>query len=549
VVSKTRIGENYISLPSSVREGIRTTNTLAKKRYLIIYFIIITLSAQPAIFWFWLLWQLFPPPAMWFYALFPVFLIVGLVILIFSSIITSKIFLFFINLIYKPKEGVFERSTSDRDYRYWSLRSVVRKWPAWLVRHLNLPLFETIAFKILGIKTSFSCALNEGWVDCEFVEIGKNVKIGQGSVIMSNILIQDKLIVRKVVIKDNVVIGVHSVVTPGTIIESNAILDSISMTAINQHLKPNSIYSGIPAEIIEQNNPIMEKKKLENEIFEKIVEATYNEEDLKLHSKDLTVPFHFYVITGWLIIGGSYIAPAFLFLLYIYGFFIPNVFSNPITLNIFQNWTIITYLLITPIIIVGIYIFHLFFVALFAKWFYKRAKKRGPKEGIIDRNLDEQSTQMDYYHFGSFLMKYPIFSVIRSPFPWLIRWELNFMGTVRSGKGTIYEEGYYLHSLIDCGKNCYFGTFAHITNHLVDGVYGTENLTFYGAKIGDNCIFSSLMGGLPGLEIGDNVTFLPMGTTIKYDKIGSDGIYSFFPAKRLSKEEIENLTGGELDRE
>ena len=139
-------------------------------------------------------------------------------------------------------EGVFNRSNKDKDYCYWSLRSVVKKWPAWLARQLNIPIFEKILLKVLGVKTSKINALSEGWVDCEFIELGKNVRLGQGSLIMSNILIKDKLIIKKVVIKDNIVIGAHSVICPGTTIESNTVLDAISMTAINQHLEGNSIY-------------------------------------------------------------------------------------------------------------------------------------------------------------------------------------------------------------------------------------------------------------------------------------------------------------------
>lgn len=535
-----------MSIPSSVREGPRTTNTLAKKRYLIIYLILITLSAQPAIIWLWFFWQLLPQTDMWFFSLFPIFFIIDVIILIFSSIITAKVFLIFINLIRKPREGVFEMNRKNKDYCYWSLRAVVRKWPTWLARQLNVPLFEMIALKVLGIKTPFSSSLNEGWVDCEFVEIGKNVRIGQGSVIMSNILIQNKLIIKKVVILDNVIIGVHSVVSPGTVIESNTILDSISMTSINQQLESNSIYSGIPAKKIEKNLQIKDKRQLENKIFEKIAEAKYNQEDLKKEGKDQKVPFHFYAITGWTIIGGSFILPGFLYILYIYGLFMPSVFSNPISLSLLFNWTVLMFCLITPIVLIGLYLLHLYFVALFTRIWYKLAKTRGPDEGILDRNLDEHSKAIDYYHFSSFLMKYPIFAVIRSPFPWLIRWELNYIKCVKSGKGTTYEEGAYIHSRIDCGRDCYFGTFAHITNHLVDGVYGTENLTYYGAKIGDGCIFNALIGGLPGLEVGNHATFLPMCSSIKYDKMGNDGVYSYFPAKKLNDEDIKKFTGGEL---
>jgi carbonic anhydrase/acetyltransferase-like protein (isoleucine patch superfamily) len=483
-----------------------------------------------------------------FYLFFPLVFFIGVILLILSSIIIAKFVLSCVNLIHKPKEGVFNRNKKDKDYCYWSLRSIIKKWPVWLTRHLSLPLLETITFKVLGVKTSFSNSLNEGWVDCEFVEFGKNVKIGQGSLIMSNIIVQDKLIIKKVKIKDKVIIGAHAVVLPGTVIEPNTILDVISMTTVNQHLEGDTVYHGVPAKKVEEIKIRNNKKALETLIFEKSVKKELNEEDLSAHVKELSVPFHFYIITGWIIIGCSFIIPGFLFILFLFGFLIPNILSTSLSLETLLNMNIIVISIFTPLILIGMYLLHLFFVALFTKWFYKLADKRGPEQGIYDRNLDESSTVLDYYHFRSFLFKYPIFAFIHSPFPWLINWELRFIKSNRVGKNTIFEETFF-HSHIDFGINCYIGTFAHITNHLVDGVYGEENLTFFGASISDNCILSCSNGALPGLEMGDNSTILPMCAAIKYDKLGKNGIYGGFPAKKLSINEIKEILGGEYNGE
>jgi hypothetical protein len=161
-------------------------------------------------------------------------------------------------------------------------------------------------------------------------------------------------------------------------------------------------------------------------------------------------------------------------------------------------------------------------MALFTRWFYKLADKRGPSQGVFDRNLDESSTTLDYYHFRSFLMKYPVFAFSRSPFPWLVNWELNFIKSNKIGKGTVLEET-FIHSHINFGDSCYLGTSSHITNHLVDGVYGEENLIFVGVEIGNRSILNAITGGLPGTEIGEGSTFLPGCTTIKYDKLDGNG--------------------------
>lgn len=504
------------------------------------------LGAQPALFWLWYCWQLFPAKNLLFYSLFPLLFFIDIFILILGSSIISKIFLVFAKLFHKPKEGVFEISNKNKDYTSWSLRAVIRKWPLWLTRQLSLPCLEKFVSKFLGVKLSFSSSIHEAWIDSEFVDIGKNVKLGQGCIIASNILVKNKLIIKQVEIGDNVIVGAHSVIVPGTIIESKAVLHSNTMTTINQHLKANSLYQGAPARIYGNNKLIRDRNQIKKEIFksrEKDLDT-----DLRSTGKELSVPFFFYIVSGFTIVGFSFIIPGFLFFLSIYGFLIPTIFNNPISLNLFFDWSFYITMLLIPLILIGIYLLHLFFVILITRWWYSLANARGPSQGIFDRNMEISSTKLDYYHFGSFLMKYPIFAVSRSPFPWLLNWELNFIRSNKIGKGTVLEET-FIHSHINFGKNCYLGTSSHMTNHVVDGVYGEENLTFVGIEIDDNSILNVVTGGLPGTEMGKFTTFLPGATTIKYDKVGNNGIYGGFPAKKLSKEEILYFLGGLYDGE
>jgi acetyltransferase-like isoleucine patch superfamily enzyme len=505
------------------------------------------LGAQPSIFWFWLTWQIFPDKDLIFYLAFPFFFVIGVLILIIGSTLIAKIFLMITNLFHHPREGVFERDKKDKDYCYWSLRAVIRKWPIWLARQLSLPFIEKLIVNILGIKIKYSSAIHDAWVDCEFVEIGKNVKVGQGTLIMSNILVQNKLIIKKIIINDSVIIGSHCAISPGTIIESGVVMHSNTMTIVNQCLKKDSLYRGGPAEIFGSNNEITGEKEIRAAITSIKPENNIDKDSfLKAHTKELSVPFQFYIISGIFIAGFSFVGPAILFYPFFFGFVIPFIFNNPFNLAIFSDWTFYFSILLIPIGFIIIYLVHLFFIVLFTRWFYRLTDKRGPDQGIFDRDMEISSTKLDYYHFGSFLMKYPIFAVSRSPFPWLLNWELNFINSNRIERGTILEET-FIHSHVNFGKNSYLGTTSHVTNHLVDGVYGQENLTFVGVKIGDNCIFNTHTGGLPGSEIGNNSTFMPGATTIKYDKILGNGIYGGFPVKKLSKEEILALLGGEYD--
>ncbi|MBD3194438.1 MAG: hypothetical protein GF317_05235 [Candidatus Lokiarchaeota archaeon] len=539
----------FISIPATLREGPRTTNTLAKKKYLIVYFLLIILGAQPSIIWFWFYWQLFRHESFIFYTLFPLALIICIILLIYGSAFIAKIFLMLTNKIHKPKEGVFSRNKNDKDYCYWSLRSVIRKWPVWLARQLSIPAIERSMLRLFGVSIGKNCALHEGWVDCEFIEIANNFKLGQGSIISSSLQIQDKLILKKIVIKSNVTVGIHSIILPGTTMENNSVLDANSTSAIGMTLDSNRVYRGAPA------RKVLDTEKLEQELsfYKDLIFTNYEinslkEEDLQEKSKELAIPFHLYIASGWLIIGFSFIIPGFLFFLYVFGVLEPNLLNIPLNFSNIFSFERILHLILVPVIFVSIYLLHLFFVALFTRWFYRFADKRGPNEGVFDRNLNKESKILDYYHFRSFLFKYPIYVFTRSPFPWLINWELRFLGSNKIGKGTVIEES-FLHSHIDFGRNNYLGTYTHITNHLVDGVYGKENLTFYGPKLGDNVIFESLTGALPGTEVNDNSTFLPIGSTVKLDKLNGDAIYSGFPARKLNEKEIIKLLGERIQDE
>lgn len=463
-------------------------------------------------------------------------------ILIITSALVAKFFLLLTRLFHKPQEGVFNREPTNKDYRYWSLRAVIKKWPCWLARQLSIAPLEVLILKIFGVKIDKRASLHEGWVDTEFIEIGKNCRLGQGSLIMSSIVTHDRLIIKKISIKDNVTIGAHSVIFPGTIIESNTILDSNSTTKVNQLLETNSIYRGSPATKVLNNAKMEDQTKLEQIIFNTSTETQIEELEFREEAKELSIPFELYIISGWIIMGFSFIIPGFLFFIYFFGILEPFLFSLKFTIQFFYNLYNILILISIPLTFISLYLIHLFLVALFTRWFFRYSQKRGPKEGVYDRNLNEESKALDHYHFKSFLYKYPIFAFLRSPFPWLITWELRFIGGNKVGKKTVIEES-FLHCLLNFGRKCYLGTYTHLSNHVVDGVYGTENLTYFGVNLGDNVVFEALTGAMPGTQVGNNSTILPISASIKHDELIGEGIYSGFPIKRLKPDKKKDILG------
>ncbi|MHA1916014.1 MAG: DapH/DapD/GlmU-related protein [Promethearchaeota archaeon] len=188
-----------------------------------------------------------------FYFFLPFVIFIMYLTAILVSLLFAKVFLIFVNLIHKPREGVFLRHHSDKDYRYWSLRSVIKKWPLWISHKFPFPFMDNICLKMFGVKTKFSNSLFEGFIDTEFLDIGKNVVIGQSAIIQSAVIVGNLLIIKKTIIEDNVVVGAHSVVMPGSHLRQNSILAGNSLTTVGFQGEKDWIYIGAPAKKYKKN--------------------------------------------------------------------------------------------------------------------------------------------------------------------------------------------------------------------------------------------------------------------------------------------------------
>ena len=242
-----------MSVPSSLNVGPNTTLTLVKKRYLIFYIFLIWTSIYSVQFELWLLWRLYEPKFIHFLFFLPLLTFIMYLTSVFVSLFFAKLLLVIVNLIHKPREGVFLRHHSDKDFRYWSLRSTIKKWPLWLSHKFPFPFLDNICLKVFGVKTKYSNSLFEGFIDTEFIDFGRHVVVGQSAIIQSVVIVGNLFIMRKTVIEDNAVIGAHSVVMPGTHMKKNSILAGSSMTTVGQELEENWIYLGAPAKKFKEN--------------------------------------------------------------------------------------------------------------------------------------------------------------------------------------------------------------------------------------------------------------------------------------------------------
>ncbi|MBY8991735.1 MAG: hypothetical protein KGD58_13385 [Candidatus Lokiarchaeota archaeon] len=174
-------------------------------------------------------------------------------IFIMASLFFSKLFLILINLIHKPKQGIFKAELGDKDFEFWCLRTELKKIVLWLIRNWPLPWMDIIAFKWFGIKMTLSSTMWDSWCDSEFITLGDKVIIGQGATVMSSMVIGKYLLIKDVIIGDYAVIGGEATIAPGTIVGKDSVIGAISTTTYNQIIEPGWIYFGVPVIKLKEN--------------------------------------------------------------------------------------------------------------------------------------------------------------------------------------------------------------------------------------------------------------------------------------------------------
>jgi len=155
-----------------------------RNKYLILYILIIILSFIPSsLFEYWYVTYFWSETFIWlFFLILPLNVLVVIYLIQFSAVLGSVLILKVVNLIHAPKEGVFKRSLEDRDYIFWNIRNIIKKWPLYLMASNPFPWFKNrFTLRFFGVKIGKKTICDNSWISSEFVSIGKNVIIGMNS--------------------------------------------------------------------------------------------------------------------------------------------------------------------------------------------------------------------------------------------------------------------------------------------------------------------------------------------------------------------------------
>jgi energy-coupling factor transporter transmembrane protein EcfT len=251
--------------------------------------------------------------------------------------------------------------------------------------------------------------------------------------------------------------------------------------------------------------------------------------------EEISLKLHLWLPLFFVIYFCSFLIPSFIFMTYIMLFYLPYFLEVSSFIALFTYWPSLIASLTIPLVIIICYLIHLLIVALITRWFYNISERKSPsKSGIIPRNIPSKT--LNHYHFRSFIVKYPKNAFSRGPFPWLLKWMFNFVGTNKIGKGSVIEEQLAGDRFIEVGENSYIGTNPGISSHAVDGVFG--NISFAKVKIGDNMTAAGFNCLAPGVNTGNNSWWLPMTGATKYNILKGDNFYFGTPLRKIFKRRV-----------
>ncbi|TXT57078.1 MAG: Bacterial transferase hexapeptide (Six repeats) [Promethearchaeota archaeon] len=252
--------------------------------------------------------------------------------------------------------------------------------------------------------------------------------------------------------------------------------------------------------------------------------------------EEIDLQFHWYLLMFFTIYLFSWFFPGILYFGFFALFYYPYFLSLKDFILIFTQIESILVVFFFPVVLIIGYLIHIFLVGLVSRWYWNISENIEPtQKGIIPRNIP--SRKLNFYHLRSFLIKYPKNAVTRGPFPWLINWLYNFVGTNKIGKNTTIEEQFGADRFVEIGDNCYIGVNSGFSSHSVEGIFG--NIAYYPIKLGDNVTTAALNCLAPGVEIKDNSFLFPLAGATKHSTLKGDNYYFGVPLRKIYSRKLK----------
>ncbi len=221
----------------------------------IITCIVFSISLIPPLLYGLLFWYSYPLLGIWILPLLPIFLYIGIVIVILSLLLISGCFIRLFNITYTP--GIYEYSFSEKNAFRWmivcSLYTPCRK----IIETFPLGRIKNTYYRLIGMKIGKNTLVGGTIKDPCITTFGDNVTMGEYAIIYGHIHNQEKgtLIIKKVTIEDNCVIGAGAIIMPGVTMQTGAVIGAASLATKDKILEKNKTYVGNPLKELPKKKP------------------------------------------------------------------------------------------------------------------------------------------------------------------------------------------------------------------------------------------------------------------------------------------------------
>ncbi|TFG17564.1 MAG: hypothetical protein EU530_10425 [Promethearchaeota archaeon] len=233
----------------------------------------------------------------------------------------------------------------------------------------------------------------------------------------------------------------------------------------------------------------------------------------------LWIPYYLCSIAPSIILGGIY-----------YFHILYRIFTVSIQFTVENSLIFFT----SPLVLLALYIFNLFCFASMSKLYYWMFNKIHPHKELINA-LPRGDTAKDVqiYWTRNFFLRLIKWKFTKCPFPWLVNWMFNYVGSTKIGKGTVIDKGGYIcQEYLELGENCYTGPMSGQSSHVNEGIYG--GFTLKKIKMGNNSVLCTRCMLAPGVEVGENTQIITMSGVTKFSKLKPNSSYYGLPAGKIS---------------
>ncbi len=226
-------------------------------------------------------------------------------------------------------------------------------------------------------------------------------------------------------------------------------------------------------------------------------------------------------------------------IIYLAGEFYRHIFSPNISLiaNLLEEFDLkgLVVLFITPIVILGLYLLHLFLVAFSTKIIYGLCEWISPRTEVVGiAGIGKKDARtVNYYHIRNIPLRLVKWSFGKSPFPQFIKWAFNFVGSNKIHPTALIEDSFYTHEFLEMHENSFIDRKSIVSSHLVEGKYGA--ITIKKIVFEKNSGVGAFNLVAPGDYFEENSYVFPNSAILKFQRMKKNKFYDGWPIIRVTK--------------